>query len=224
MLAGLVIDESYAPVLLLRKARQLRYETGNWALHAKHEEWNVSLYEMSRKYLVRPFQLLVNPVCFLMCFYASFVYGLIYGSLFAIPIVFEQGRGWSPVIGSLAFIALLLGCVIGLAANTLNQKLYARAMSKNGGKPVPEARLYPMMAGGFFLATGLFIFGWTGTSDVVWVVPCIGLVLIGAGFFPVFQASLNYVCFAVWMQMNCTDNADRSSIRFSQWRLRQSRP
>lgn len=31
----LVLDESYAPALLVYKARQLRYETNNWALHAK---------------------------------------------------------------------------------------------------------------------------------------------------------------------------------------------
>ena len=33
------IDESYPAVLLVVKARKLRQESGNWALHAKHEEW-----------------------------------------------------------------------------------------------------------------------------------------------------------------------------------------
>ena len=32
------IQESYAPVLLLRKARKLRFETNDWALHAKVSE------------------------------------------------------------------------------------------------------------------------------------------------------------------------------------------
>ena len=192
MLAVLMLDESYAPILLLRKAQQLRYETGNWALHAKHEEWNASLQELGRKYLVRPFLLMVNPICFLMSFYASFVYGLIYGSLSAIPIVFEEKRGWSPVVGSLPFIALLLGCVLGLAGNTLNSKLYARAVDNNDGRAVPEARLYPMMVGSFLFAAGVFIFGWTGNLDVIWVVPCIGIVFIGGGFYLIFQASINY--------------------------------
>ena len=58
-------DESYAPVLLVTKARRLRIESGNWALHAKHEEWDVSLRELGEKYLIRPFQLLVTPICFL---------------------------------------------------------------------------------------------------------------------------------------------------------------
>lgn len=61
----LVLDESYAPVLLVKKARSLRYESGNWALHAAHEEWNVTLSELGHKYLVRPFQLLATPICLL---------------------------------------------------------------------------------------------------------------------------------------------------------------
>ncbi|KAH8881140.1 putative MFS multidrug transporter [Thozetella sp. PMI_491] len=192
MLATLMLDESYAPILLLQKARQLRFETGNWALHAKHEEWKFSLLELGRKYLVRPFLLLADPICFLMSFYASFVYGLLFGSLSAIPIVFEGKRGWSPVVGSLPFIALLLGCVLGLAGNTVNSRMYSRAVDSNGGRSVPEARLYPMMVGSFSLAIGLFIFGWTGGLDIIWVVPCIGILLIGGGFYPIFQASLNY--------------------------------
>ena len=38
----------------VRKARRLRHETGNWALHAKFEEWDVGISELSRKFLVRP--------------------------------------------------------------------------------------------------------------------------------------------------------------------------
>jgi MFS family permease len=31
----LIIEETYAPVLLVKKARRLRLESGNWTLHAK---------------------------------------------------------------------------------------------------------------------------------------------------------------------------------------------
>lgn len=61
----LILDESYAPVLLVTKARQLRFTSGNWALHAPHEEWDVTLSELGHKYMVRPFQLLATPICFL---------------------------------------------------------------------------------------------------------------------------------------------------------------
>jgi hypothetical protein len=75
---SLVLDESYGPTLLIYKARRLRLESGNWALHAKHEEWNISISEMAHKYLVGPFQLFFTPILFFMAFYASFVYGILY--------------------------------------------------------------------------------------------------------------------------------------------------
>ena len=73
-----VLDESCPGVVLVYKARQLRLETGNWALHAKHEEWNVTFSSLAHKYLIRPFQILVTPICFAMALYASFVYGILY--------------------------------------------------------------------------------------------------------------------------------------------------
>jgi hypothetical protein len=128
-----------------------------------------------------------------MSFYASFVYGLIYGSLAAVPYIFENFRGYSPVVASLPFLALLLGCLAGLVVNLGNTKLYVKAMTENDGEAVPEARLYPMMGGSFFLTAGIFILAWTGPTTISWVVPCIGLCCVGTGFFPIFQGSLNYV-------------------------------
>jgi len=72
------IDECYPPKLLVYKARRLRHETGNWALHTKFEEWDVSIKELSKKFLLRPLQLLMTPICFLVALYASFCYGILY--------------------------------------------------------------------------------------------------------------------------------------------------
>lgn len=35
----------------------------------------MSLRELSQNYLIRPIQLLLNPICFLISLYAAFVYG-----------------------------------------------------------------------------------------------------------------------------------------------------
>jgi len=45
-----VVPETYAPVLLARRAKRLRHETGNWALHAKHEERKINVREIGDKY------------------------------------------------------------------------------------------------------------------------------------------------------------------------------
>ena len=189
----LILDESYPPVLLVYKARRLRISTGNWALHAKHEEWDVSLKEMAVKFGIRPFQMLMTPICFAVALYASFVYGILYANLASFPLVFEGERGWNPLVGALPFLGLLVGIVIGGGANIVNAKFYAKRFHANGNKPVPEARLPPMMIGSIFFAGGLFVFGWTSDKGIPWIAPVIGTVLLGFGFFTIFQSALNYL-------------------------------
>ncbi|CAJ0554994.1 Ff.00g135070.m01.CDS01 [Fusarium sp. VM40] len=193
LLAAIFIDESYPPKLLIYKARRLRHETGNWALHAKFEEWDVSIQELARKFLVRPVQLLLTPICFLVALYASFCYGILYMQLGAIPIIFREIKGWGTLVSSLPFICIFLGAVLGCGANVYNQLLYNKAYHAAGNRAVPEKRLPPMMVGSVIFSGGQFLIGWTAEKDIHWVVPCIGLVLLGTGFFTIFQAALNYL-------------------------------
>lgn len=189
----LFLDESYPPALLVTKARRLRYESGNWALHARHEEWDVTLKELGNKYLVRPFQLLATPICFLVALYASFCYGILYLSLASFPIEFQEVRGWNQVVGALPFLSYLIGIVFGAFINLYNQRFYIRRFKANNYRAVPEARLPPMMIGSILFASGLFIFGWTSDPAVHWIGPNIGAVVIAFGFFCIFQAALNYL-------------------------------
>ncbi|ETI26139.1 hypothetical protein G647_02916 [Cladophialophora carrionii CBS 160.54] len=184
------LDESYPPRLLVYKARRLRHQSGNWALHAKFEEWDVSIQELANKFLIRPFQLLTTPICALVALYASFCYGILYMQLGAIPIIFAENRHWKQVPSELPFLAILLGAVTGAAINIFNQILYNR---KAGGKVAPELRLPPMMFGSFLFAAGLFVTGWTADPSIHWIAPVIGLYLAGLGFFTIFQAALNYL-------------------------------
>ncbi|KAK7957676.1 hypothetical protein PG988_012524 [Apiospora saccharicola] len=174
LLAALIfIDESYPSRLLVVKARRLRLETGNWALHAKFEEWDVSILELARKFLVRPLQLL------------------------SVPSRTSSGelRGWSPFMSELPFLAILLGSVTGAVINVLNQLQYNRAYRANGCRAVPERRLPPMMLGSVLFASSLFLTGWTAdpATGCHWIVPVIGLYLAGTGFNTIFQAALNYL-------------------------------
>lgn len=189
----LILDESYPPVLLVRKASRLRHESGNWALHARHEEWDVSLRELGKKYMVRPFQILTTPIGMAVALYASFCYGLLYATLTAFPISYQEQRGWNPLVGSLPFLALLVGILIGACLNVLNQKYYFKRFRANNNRAVPEARLPPMMLGSVFFAAGLFVFGWTSDKSIPWIASCVGAAMVGLGFFTIFQAALNYL-------------------------------
>lgn len=73
----LVPDECYSKVVLISKANKLRRSTGNWALHTQHEE-DVNWVDLAHRFMLKPFQLLMTPICFFVVLYASFVYGIIY--------------------------------------------------------------------------------------------------------------------------------------------------
>lgn len=189
----ILIDESYPPKLLVYKARRLRHSTGNWALHAKFEEWDISILALCRKFLIRPIQLLFTPICFLVALYASFCYGILYMQLGGIPIIFGQLRHWPAVSSTLPFLAILLGAIFGCIINAYNQLLYNRAYHSAHNRAVPEARLPPMMLGSVLFSAGQFVLGWTSDPHFHWIIPCIGLVMMGTGFFTIFQAALNYL-------------------------------
>ncbi|KAF2996010.1 hypothetical protein E8E13_001625 [Curvularia kusanoi] len=187
------VDETYPPKLLVYKARRLRHETGNWALHAKFEEWDVSFSQLCRKFLVRPVQLLMTPICFLVALYASFCYGILYMQLGGVPIIFGELRGWPAVSATLPFLGIFLGACFGCLINSYNQTLYNKAYHAAGDRAVPEKRLPPMMLGSVLFASGQFVMGWTADPQFPWIAPVIGLVMLGTGFFTIFQAALNYL-------------------------------
>lgn len=146
----------------------------------------MSLRELAQKFIVRPFQMLLTPICFLIALYASFAYGILYDNLAAFPLEFEGVRIWNLLVGALPFLALI-GILIGGAVNVLNQVFYNRASIANGKKPVPEARVPPMMVGSVFFAAGIFLLGWTSDKNYTWVAPRFGAVFMGFGFFTIFQ-------------------------------------
>ena len=90
------MSESDVNVLLTHKARRLRVEKGNWALHAEAEERDVSVVALAHKYLLVPIQLLLNPICFLMTMYNSFVYTILYVAFRAFPIVYIEVSKQAP--------------------------------------------------------------------------------------------------------------------------------
>jgi hypothetical protein len=110
--------------------------------------------------------LITEPMVTCIALYASFVYALLYMTLEVFPIVFQENRGFGPVVGSLPFLGLLVGVCSAMVVNLSNQPRYARIVDAAGGKPVPEARCAPMAIGGIVFAIGLFWFGWTADPSI----------------------------------------------------------
>jgi len=116
----------------------------------------------------------VEPMVTYITLYTSFIYALIFLILEVFPIVFEEQRGYGPVVSSLPFIGILVGVIAALPINMANQPRYIRAVQKNNGRAVPEARLPPLIVGGVLLSGGLFWFGWTAAPRFHWALPVVG--------------------------------------------------
>lgn len=149
--------------------------------------------DLAVKYGLRPLQMLATPICLCVTIYTAFIYALYYASLTAFTVIFQDTRHWNSLVGSLPYLALLLGIAMGVGLNLISQKSYNVLYVKNDFKAVPEARLPPMMIGSIALAPGLFIIGWTSMPSVHWIAPVIGIVLMGFGYYLVFTSALNYL-------------------------------
>lgn len=188
------LPEMYAPVLLKKRAQRLRKESGDDRYWHPHESQKISLNNIVTKYLSRPLNMLVTePMITCIAIYASFVYGLLYMTLEMFPIVYAEERHWGPVVSTLPFLGLLVGVIAAMFINLANQPAYIRAVEKNKGRAVPEARLPPMIIGGGLFVIGLFWFAWTANPKVHWAVPTVATCFIGAGFNVIFQQCINFL-------------------------------
>ena len=69
---------AYAPVLLTEKARQLRLETRNYALHSRQETQDLALKVFIQKTVYRPLYMLTHePILALVCLYNAFAYSVL---------------------------------------------------------------------------------------------------------------------------------------------------
>lgn len=191
-----ILKETYPPMVLVGKARELRRRTKNWGIHAKQEEVEVDLRELLTKNFTRPLRLLfTEPVVLLLSIYMSFIYGLLYSFLTAYPLVFQgvhhmnAGVGGLPFFGMMVGIFIVAGYIVFVDAPKYNKKLTA-----NGGIPVPEWRLPTVVVGGVLFAAGLFWFGWTGYTDSIpWIVPTLSGLFTGFGLLAIFICCFNYL-------------------------------
>lgn len=68
------MEETYAPVVLINKASELRRRTKNWGIHAKQEEIEVDFKELIIRNISRPMRILfTEPIVLLITIYMSFI-------------------------------------------------------------------------------------------------------------------------------------------------------
>lgn len=199
ILGTLTIPETYAPLLLRKRAAKLSQETGK-IYRSKLEvgKPKASLAQSFRIALSRPWILLFRePIVLLLSIYMAIIYGTLYMMFGAFPIVYQENRHWSQGVGSLPFIGVLIGMLIAVIYTIPDNKRYQRAekvaISKGASGAPPEARLPPCMIGSVCLPIGLFVFAWTNYPRIHWIVSVIFTAPFGFGMVVLFLSVMNYL-------------------------------
>lgn len=188
--------ETYAPLLLRRRAAKLSLATGKCYMSKLDVGKNVSFVSEVKVALTRPWLLLVRePIVLLLSLYSALVYSILYSFLASFPIVFGEVRGWSAGVVGLAFLGILVGMLAGIALQVFQvNPAYKRQVDLHGGITAPpEARLPQAMWAAVLLVVGLAGFAATDAVSIHWIVPIGFSVPFGAAMVMSFIAIQSYL-------------------------------
>ncbi|KAJ7364851.1 MFS polyamine transporter [Mycena albidolilacea] len=200
ILGILYLRESYAPFLLEQKTNQIRKsldaEKGPVRhVRSKFGDEDRTWQRIMITALTRPFVLFYNePIVQVLGIYMAFIYGLFYLFITSMPLMFQGTYGESVGVSGINYLALGVGVT---GASQINARLmdyiFRRLKEKNGGDGRPEYRIPSMVPGTLALPVGLLLTGWTVQAKVHWIVPDIGIALVGAGTILNFQSIQIYI-------------------------------
>ncbi|OJJ65500.1 hypothetical protein ASPBRDRAFT_201765 [Aspergillus brasiliensis CBS 101740] len=194
--AGLLVPETYAPLIFRTRAHRLSKSNGGIYISKLEVEKTErpSAAEAFRAVLVRPWALLTRePIVLFLSLYMAIIYGTLYMLFPAFPIVFQQGRGWNEGTGNLSFLGVIIGVLCATGYSIFDNRRYIRATEQLDSMETPEGRLPPSLVGAVSLTVGLFWFAWTNSPSVHWIVCIVATVPFGFGMVLVSLSVLNYL-------------------------------
>jgi multidrug resistance protein len=174
--------ETYAPIILEKKAAKLRKETGNTAIRSKLAN-NLPPREIFVRAISRPMKMLfLSPIVGLMSLYIAINYGILYLFFTTVTFVFEGQYHFSSGAVGLSYIGVGVGMIVGMAClGVMSDKIIKQQQAKGDVKPEHRLPLILTVPGAVGLPIGMFVYGWTVYYKVHWIVPIIATSLIGVG-------------------------------------------
>lgn len=170
MFGVIYLRETFAPVILARKAKEIRQQTGDDRYHTEWETPDRTLGKVLKTSLGRPFRLLgTQPIIQVLALYMAFIYGLMYLVLTTYPTVWETVYGQSVGIGGLNYISLGIGFFVGAqTVARVNDYLYRRLKARNNGVGKPEFRAPMIIPGAILVPAGIFMYGWSAEVSLAY--------------------------------------------------------
>ncbi|KAH7129714.1 major facilitator superfamily domain-containing protein [Dactylonectria estremocensis] len=184
MASYLILRETYAPIILERKAAKLRI----FRLGTPKEVFLIAIACPARMFIF-------SPIVTVVCIYITTLYGLLFLLFTTFTFVYSDYYGFSTIGAGLSFISGSLNNLLGfLFVGYLSDKILKE--TKAQGKPVePEQRLDLNLTipTALCLPLGLIMYGWTTKKHLHWIVIMIGTAVIGFGMIGIFMISQTYL-------------------------------
>lgn len=128
-----------------------------------------SLIKMS---CTRPLYLLsTEPIVQSFSLWIGFVWGVVYCLFESVTTEFQSVYNFSVRDTGFVLLCQSVGAIIGFLANMYQETLYRKYFPIKG----QEARLYMPCAAAVVLPISMFIYAWTASPNIPWIVPLIGL-------------------------------------------------
>ncbi|RAK98756.1 MFS transporter [Aspergillus ibericus CBS 121593] len=191
VLSPFLLRETYAPILLERKARRLRRETGDPNIRS-HSAPQLSQREVFFNALVRPLKmLLTSPVVMTLAFDVAVVYGYQYLVFTTLSYIFQDVYRLSTGLSGLVYLGDGIGTILGIFAIGYASDKVAESKKARLGTPdetlAPETWLWPMIPASILTPIGLLWYGWSLETRAFPVIPLLGLGVFGFGMMGIFQ-------------------------------------
>lgn len=191
------LPETYAPVLLCKRAQRLSDMTNTVCVSviAAAMDSKPGFRKSLAMTLSRPYRLGVHePIISILAFYQSVVFGILYLTFTAFPIVYNETRGWSQGKSGLSFLGVLVGTLASVIFQIWDNRRYVRLLKRLDPEPAPpEARLFGCCIGSVSIVVGLFCFAWTNGPDMHWTISVAAGIPFGFGVVLVTIGSTNYI-------------------------------
>ncbi|KAH9995144.1 major facilitator superfamily transporter [Xylariaceae sp. FL0662B] len=221
MFAGLTfilmmfLPETYAPVLLSRRAAKIRKADPSSQVYSATELEPNDFKLLVTRVLTRPIRMVMTElIVAATCLYLALVYAIFYMSFQAFPIIFQQVYGLSPGVTGLCYLPIGAGALLSLPIFFTYDHVILNAQARDAKwAKKEEFRRVPLATlGGPLFAISLFWLGWSARAGVPFVVPMLAGIFFGGGFMLIFMALLNYLTDAYEI-FAASANAAASSCR-----------
>lgn len=197
----LFLPETYSPIRLSWKAKQLRKLTGDDRYRAPMEFNRVYFPRRIGLALCRPFILCARePIILIFSCYLAVIFIILYTFSAGYVSIFEKVYHLSQKKTGVVFLGILVGCTLAALPVPLSMKFTRRdiyrARDRGWIRPEPESNLYMSMIGAPAIPIGLFWMGWTSYAAVSIWSPIISSSVFGFGVVCVFVSAYQYVAAA----------------------------